>query len=254
MIIDTHAHLYYPELKNNIGNILENAFNLGVEKIIVPAVDLKSADEIMNLTSKYKEIYAAVGFHPGDIKNSELNELKFLDDYLGEEKVVAIGEIGLDYYWDKSQIGKQKSFFQSQLEIAVARNLPVVIHTRDSVDDAIEIIKKHNSYSLTGQFHCFAGNENNLIDVLNMNGFYVSYCGNVTFKNFREMNLLKNTPVNRLLFETDSPFLTPVPFRGKTNQPAYVVHTIEKISHILGADLDVLKQIVYSNTVNLFKL
>ncbi len=254
MIIDTHAHLYYPELKNNIGNILENAFNSGVEKIIVPAVDLKSADEIMNLTSKYKEIYAAVGFHPGDIKNSELNELKFLDDYLGEEKVVAVGEIGLDYYWDKSQIGKQKSFFQSQLEIAVARNLPVVIHTRDSVDDAIEIIKKLNSDSLTGQFHCFAGNENNLKDVLNMNGFFVSYCGNVTFKNFREMNLLKNTPVNRLLFETDSPFLTPVPFRGKTNQPAYVIHTIEKISQILGVDLNVLKQIVYSNTVTLFNL
>jgi TatD DNase family protein len=254
MIIDSHAHLYYPELKENIENILENAAVSGVEKIIVPAVDLKSAGEIMNLCSKYKEIYAAVGFHPGDIKNTDLSELKYLDDYLNEEKVVAVGEIGLDYYWDKSQIEKQKVFFKEQLEIAVSRNLPVIIHTRDSVDDAVAVIKKMNSDSLKGQFHCFDGDENNLNDILGMQNFFVSYCGNVTFKNFRELNLLKNTPVNRLLFETDSPFLTPVPFRGKPNQPAYVIHTIEKISQILNMDLHNLKQIVYNNTLTLFNL
>lgn len=254
MIIDTHAHLYYPELKDNIENILENARKSGVEKIIVPAVDLNSADVILSLASKYKEIYAAVGFHPGDIKNAELNELKFLDDYLNEEKVVAVGEIGLDYYWDKSQADKQKTFFKEQLEIAIDRNLPVVIHTRDSVDDAVSIIKNMSSDSLKGQFHCFAGNENSLNDILEMKNFFVSYCGNVTFKNFRELNLLKNTPVNRLLFETDSPFLTPVPFRGKINQPAYVVHTIDKISQILNVELSVMKEKVYNNTITLFKL
>ncbi|MBN1634581.1 MAG: TatD family hydrolase [Ignavibacteria bacterium] len=253
MIIDTHAHLYYPDLYDNIEKIIEKSSENGVKKIIVPAVDLKSAEIILKMTVRFDEIYAAVGFHPGDLKGYNINDLKYLENYAKEEKVMAIGEIGLDYYWDKSEIEKQKMFFSVQLEIAKDFNLPVIIHTRESVDDAVEIVVKKKTKLLKGQFHCFSGNLQNLKSVLELDDFYVSYCGNLTYKNFKDINIIKNTPKERLLFETDSPFLPPVPFRGKINQPGYLIHTIEKLSDILEVKSDELIKIVYNNTLNLFK-
>lgn len=254
MIIDTHAHLYYPELSAHIEEILESSSEKDVKKIIVPAVDLKTAETVLKMTVNYNEIYAAIGFHPGDLKDYDVTDLKYLENYLKEDKVVAVGEIGLDYYWDTSEIKKQKMFFSEQLEIAKEFDLPVIIHTRESVDDAIQIVNEKNPQSLKGQFHCFSGNYQNLKNILELKNFYVSYCGNVTYKNYKALDIITKTPKERLLFETDSPFLPPVPFRGKINKPGYLIHTIEKISEILKVKSDELIKIVYNNTLNLFKL
>lgn len=254
MIIDTHAHLYYPELSDNIEEILKSSSEKGIKKIIVPAVDLKTAETVLKMTVNYDEIYAAIGFHPGDLKDYDVTDLKYLENYLKEDKVVAVGEIGLDYYWDTSEIKKQKMFFSEQLEVAKEFDLPVIIHTRESVDDAIQIIYEKNPQSLRGQFHCFSGNNENLSKILEFKNFYISFCGNVTYKNFKDTGIVKNTPKERILFETDSPFLPPVPFRGKINKPGYLIHTINKISEIQQVDSADLIKIVYNNTLNLFKL
>lgn len=252
MIIDTHAHLYYPELKDKLDEIIERGISIGIEKIIIPAVEIKTSEEILDISEKHKIIYAAVGIHPTEVKNSKRDELKVLEKLLQHKKVVAIGEIGLDYYWDKDNIDEQKHFFIEQINIAKSYNLPIIIHTRNSIEDAINIISKELDSKVKGQFHCFSGNIDNLNKVLSLNNFYISFCGNITYKNNKSSNLLKTIPYNKLLFETDSPFMTPVPIKNKTNEPANIIHTIKKISELTGVKYDDLIQIVNNNTYTLF--
>ena len=253
MIIDTHAHLYYENLLTDIDGILERAFKSGVERIIVPAVDLKTSEIIMGLADKFEMIYAAVGFHPCDIKEKNIGDIKFLEDFIKHEKTVAIGEIGLDYFWDKTYNELQKDFFRAQVELAANSGLPIIIHTRDSIKDAIEILKLTNMANLSGQFHCFSGDEEDLEKVLAFKNFYISYCGNVTYKKFSAINVVEKTPAEKLLAETDSPFLTPEPFRGKNNEPSRVIYSIRKISEIKKMDFDILKERLFENTKTLFK-
>ncbi|MGV8017571.1 MAG: TatD family hydrolase [Ignavibacteria bacterium] len=231
MIIDTHAHFYFPEILDNIDEIIDNAANAGVDKIIIPAVDLRTCDVILELTSKYEMLYAALGFHPGDIKDMDESEFHKLETLLKENKVVGIGETGLDYYWDKTYIEKQKEFFSIHLELAVKHCLPVIIHTRDSVADSIEITDVYRG-KVRAQFHCFSGTEDELEKIISCESFFVSYCGNITYKKFADLGLVEKTPAEKMLSETDSPFLAPMPHRGKKNQPAYVVDTIKKISKV----------------------
>ncbi len=251
MIIDTHAHLYYPDIKDRIEEILENAVTNGITKIIAPAIDLKTSEEILGLASKYEMIYAAIGFHPSDIPGLTDKDFETLESLLKEEKVVAIGETGLDYYWDVTYKDKQIDFFKRHLELSAKYNMPVIIHTRDSVKDAIKIIKE-SKLKVNGQFHCFSGDETDLKEVLDMETYFVSFCGNITYKNFEALDLVRQTPINKLLAETDSPFLTPVPHRGKKNEPAFVKHTIEKIAHIKNIPYETLISHLEINTRNLF--
>lgn len=252
MIIDTHAHLYYPELSENIEEIIDNSLKAGIEKIFVPAIDLKTADKILELSRKHDMIYAILGFHPCDIAELTEKDFQILEKYLSEDKVVGIGETGLDYYWDKTHKDKQIDFFKRHLELSEKHNLPVVIHTRDSIKDAIKIISE-SKHKCSGQFHCFSGNQNDLNDVLNFESYFISFCGNITYKNFDDVDLARSAPLDKLLAETDSPFLTPVPHRGKKNQPAFVVNTIKKISEIKNIDIKILEENLESNTRRLFK-
>lgn len=254
MIIDTHAHLYYKELSDNLKFIIDNAFENGIDKIIIPAVDLKTSEEILNMCDKYEPLYAAVGIHPSEVNNFKLSELKYIEEFSFHSKVVGIGEIGLDYYWDRSFVKEQKLFFNELIELANSRNLPFIIHTRDSVEDAIDIIKDRYKEGVTsGQFHCFSGNMNQMKKILELKNFFLSFCGNITYKNYKDYSLIEYIPLENLLFETDSPFLTPVPHRGEKNQPAFIINTIEKIADIKKIDVDKLKEIIYQNTVSLFK-
>jgi TatD DNase family protein len=253
MIIDCHAHLYYDELLKDIDNVLKRADESGVVKIIIPAVDIKTSEKILLLAEKYNQIYAAVGFHPCNIKGFTISDLKFIESLLSHSKVVAIGEIGLDYYWDKTNLDFQKAFFSEQIEMAKTSGLPIIVHTRDSSKDAIEMISVSMNENLAGQFHCFSGDENDLDKILSLNNFYVSFCGNITFKKFSGRNLIELTPVERMLAETDSPFLSPEPFRGKTNEPSRVVHTLKKIAEIKNCDYEILENSIYNNTIELFK-
>lgn len=252
MIIDTHAHLYYPELKNNLDEIIERGISNGIEKIIIPAVDIKTSEEILNITEKYNVIYAAIGIHPTEVKNSKRENIKLIEKLLNHKKIVAIGEIGLDYYWDKDNIDEQKHFFIEQINIAKSYNLPIIIHTRNSIEDAINIINNELESKVKGQFHCFSGNIDNLNKVLSLKNFYISFCGNITYKNNKSANLFKTIPISKLLFETDSPFMTPVPIKNKINEPANIIHTIKRISELTGVKYNDLIQIVNNNTYTLF--
>ena len=252
MIIDTHAHLFYDNIIAVLDEILERASNIGITKIIIPAVDLKSSEKILKLTEKYDMLYGAVGFHPCDIKENNISEIKELEQFTGNKKIVAIGEIGLDYYWDKTYTKKQIAFFTEQIEFAKDVNLPVIIHTRDSIDDAIDIVKTKQSDKLKGQFHCFSGTIKQLYEIIDINNIYISYCGNITFKKYTDIEIIKETPFDRLLAETDSPYLTPEPFRGKQNEPSRIIYTLEKIASIKEIEKEELLEMIYSNTLNLF--
>lgn len=252
MIIDTHAHLYYPEIINDLDNILLRAKDNGVEKVIVPAIDLETSKTIIDLSEKFEMIYCALGIHPCEVKKNELNVIDEIEKLLNHEKVVAIGETGLDYYWDISDVEKQKIFFRHQIQLAKDHNLPVIIHTRDSVNDAIEIVKTNYDERLRGQFHCFSGNENHLTDLMSLNNFYISFCGNITYKNFAEIDVIKKAPLDKILSETDSPFLPPVPYRGKKNEPSYIIHTLKKISELKEISYPDMLSTIYKGAKNVF--
>ena len=251
MIIDTHAHLYFPELADRIDEVIENALEAGVGKIIVPAVDLETAEKILGFSVKYDMVYAVLGFHPCDVQKLSEKDFQTLEQMLKENKVVGIGETGLDFYWDKTYKDKQIDFFKRHLELSSKLNLPVVIHTRSSIHDAINIIKD-SPYKCKGQFHCFSGDEHDLQEVLKFESYFVSFCGNITYKNFDALNVLRETPSEKLLSETDSPFLTPVPYRGSKNQPSYIINTIKKIAEVKQLDNSALENQLEINARNLF--
>lgn len=252
MIIDTHAHLYYENIVGDIENILKRAADNGVEKVLVPAVDIPTSLKIIELAERHEMIYGAAGFHPCDISKAETRDIDEMAKLLDHEKIIAIGETGLDYYWDKTNIDKQKDFFRLQIELAKDKKLPVIIHTRDSIKDAIEMVKSNFDESLSGQFHCFSGDTEDLKEVTAMDNFYVSFCGNITYKKYPALDAVKEAPLERLLSETDSPFLTPMPNRGKNNEPANIVYTIKKIAEVKEINEEELKEKLYNNAKNFY--
>lgn len=252
MIIDTHAHLFYEEIKKEIDEVIERAKQQSIEKIIVPAIDIETSEEILKMADDHEMIFAAVGFHPSEITKKELSDVKTIEELTSHKKVVAIGEIGLDYYWDKTFINEQKTFFREQIELAKDKGLPIIIHTRSSIKDALEIVKESYDKNLSGQFHCFSGDVSDIKEISKFDNFYISFCGNITFKNFKHKELIINTPVERLLSETDSPFLTPEPFRGKRNEPSRIVYTIKKIAELKNMKYDEIENILYKNAERLF--
>lgn len=252
MIVDTHCHLYYEELVSNIENILEISKNNDLEYIIVPAVDIQTSESVIALSDKYPMIYAVIGIHPCDIKDNEETILDKIAIMRKHNKVIGIGETGLDFYWEKENIEKQKDFFRMQIRLAKEFNLPVIVHSRDSIKDTIKIIKEEYNDKIYFQMHCFSGELSDASELLELNKIYFSFCGNITFKNYKGEDVVKSIPVERLLFETDSPFLTPVPFRGKTNFPYHIIHTIKKISEIKNIEENHLKSIVRENTKQIY--
>jgi TatD DNase family protein len=252
MIVDTHCHLYYDELNKNLEDTISKSEKAGIEKIIVPAVDLETSIQVTEMSEIYPMLYAVIGIHPCDIKDSNADVFEKLIPLFENKKVIGIGETGLDYYWDKSETEKQKEFFIHQLRLGKKYNLPVVVHSRDSVADAIKIIKSEYSETLKIQMHCFSGNIEETNQLLELENIYFSFCGNVTFKNFHDFDIVRLIPVDRLLFETDSPFLTPMPFRGKTNFPYHIIHTINKISTIKNTPENELIDTVRENTKRFF--
>jgi TatD DNase family protein len=254
MIIDTHAHLYYDDILNNIYEILKRAEDAGVEKIIAPAVDYKTSLQLLELTAKYPMVYAALGIHPTDVNKYEYSELERIEKLFGNDKVVGIGETGLDYYWDTSYNDKQKEFFRLHIEIAKAKELPVIIHTRNSIDDAIQVVKENYSEKLKGQFHCFDGTTEQLDKVMELKTFYISFTGNITYKKYTFAETVTKAPIDKILSETDSPFLSPLPYRGKPNEPAYIVNTIKKVAELKKVSEEEMKKHLRENVNALFRI
>lgn len=252
MFVDTHAHLFYENFKDDLDEVISRAKENGVDYILVPATDLKTAEETLNLCEKYDFIYAAVGIHPHDTKNWDDNLLIEIEKLAKHPKVVAIGEIGLDYYYDFSPKTQQIKAFKSQLDLAVRLELPVIIHNRDSDEDMMEIISSYCSTGLKAQFHCYNASLNDAVEYMKMNHF-ISFTGNITFKKSEDLrNILKHIDLNHLLLETDSPFMTPVPHRGKRNEPAYVKYVAEKVAEVHNTTAEDIASITSLNAFRMF--
>jgi len=252
MFVDTHAHLFYENFKDDLDEVILRAKENGVDYILVPATDLITAEETLKLCDKYDFIFAAVGIHPHDTKNWDDSLLQQIEKLAAHPKVVAIGEIGLDYYYDFSPKTQQIKAFKSQLDLAIKLELPVIIHNRDSDEDMMEIISSYCSTGLKAQFHCFNASLNDAIEYMKMSHF-ISFTGNITFKKSEELrNILKHIDLNHLLLETDSPFMTPVPHRGKRNEPAFVKYVADKIAEVHNITTDEVARITSLNAFRIF--
>jgi len=255
-MIDTHAHLSDQTFEGRLDRVVRSAKNVGVERIIVPSVDLEDATKVKDIARQYKGVYALVGVHPEKVINDL--DFKFRDDEMmrlikNDEKVVGIGEIGLDFYWDKQKKTRKRQveLFKKQLELAVVMDLPVVIHMRDAEEEVTEVIQ---SLEITprGQFHCWSGGENFLKLVLDK-GFYVSFAGNVTYKkNEALVDLVRQTPLERLILETDSPYLAPRELRGEMNQPKNVRIVASFLASLYEKSVEKINEITSKNALELF--
>ena len=267
MYIDSHAHLFYEDFKHDIDEVLRRAQDAGVEACIVPGTTLETSRESIELAEKYSCVYACVGFHPHEASKATDRDLSEIETLSAEKKVVGIGEIGLDFHYDFSPRETQERVFNHQIDIAARKNLPVVVHTRESMDRTLEIVTgsvaKHAGWksgtavngSLAGRgvFHCFTGTADDAGKLFGL-GFYVSYPGIVTFKNSPVLSTLKAIGTKNIMLETDSPYLAPVPFRGKRNEPANVVHVANKIAEFLNTEPSQVGVVTSKNTRVLFNL
>lgn len=267
MFIDTHAHLVAPEFNDDRDGVIERAREAGVEAIVVPGTDLQSSREAVALAEKHDFIYACVGVHPHEAMKGDAVTLREIERLSQHKKVVAIGEIGLDFHYDFSPREKQLEVFSRQLEIAVRRNLPVVIHTRESISEAIRTIQetlRGNSYwrmdqtppysrfpAPKGVFHCFSGDGATAWELLNM-GFFVSFPGIVTFKNSNVTEAVQKVGIDHLMLETDSPYMAPMPLRGKRNEPANLRLIAEKIAELCESTVDDVARSARYNAKKLF--
>ena len=208
MFIDTHSHLFYPNFAEDIDEVIERAKSSGVDYIIVPATDIETAKQTLALADKYEMVYAEVGIHPHETKDWKNEDLKIIEDLARHKKVVAIGEIGLDYYYDFSPKEKQIEAFRSQIELALKLDLPIVVHNRESDEDVMRIVKEYCNSGLRGQFHCFNGSLSDARDLIRMK-YLVSFVGNITFKKADSLReIVSNIRLHHIMLETDSPFMT----------------------------------------------
>ena len=250
-MIDSHCHLNDPKLLIDLAGVIERARVAGVESFIVPGYDLVSSETAVSIASTNEGVYALVGIHPHDAITYSKEVENRLEELLGYDKVVGLGEIGLDYHYDNSPREKQREVFIRQLELAKKVGKPVVIHSREAFLETFELIRDHGK-GLKGVFHCFSGSYESAMRVIKELGFYISIAGPVTFKNAKEpLEVAARIPLEYLLIETDCPYLAPHPFRGKQNEPAYLPYIAERISEVRG--LDIIEATVL-NTKRLFGL
>jgi TatD DNase family protein len=252
MFIDTHAHLFYPNFDGELDEIISRAKQNGIDYILVPATDIKTAEQVIELTEKYDMVYGAVGVHPHDTKDWTSTLISKIENLAKNKKIVAIGEIGLDYYYDFSPKEKQIDAFKTQIELALKLDMPVIIHNRDSDEDVMEIVRSYCGAGLKAQFHCFNGSLENAMELVGMN-YMISFTGNITFKKSDELRrIVQHIPPENILLETDSPFMTPVPHRGKRNEPSYVKYIAEQIAELHKLRLQDVAKITSFNAFKIF--
>lgn len=250
-LIDTHAHLEDKKFANDRYQVIERAKQEGIQTIINIGSDLITSKQSIELSKKYDFIYATVGIHPHDAAKFNDNAYESFLELTKNEKVVGIGEIGLDYYRDLSPRPIQQNVFRQFIRLAKTTNLPIIVHDRESHSDILKILKEEETDEVGGVLHSFSGDVNMLKEVIDL-GFYISISGVVTYSDSLS-KIVKLIPHERLLIETDCPYLTPVPYRGKRNEPAYLKHTAEKVSQILGITTEEIANITTSNTDRIFK-
>jgi len=246
-MVDTHCHLFFDELYFKIDEVIDNAIANGVNYLICPATNLETAKQSIEIAERFENVYAAVGIHPHDTSDFDDNKLIEIEKLLQHPKVVAVGEIGLDYYYDYSPKDKQHFAFREQIKLAKDHDLPIIIHNRDSSEDLMKIFESEVDGKLIGQFHCFDGDLDMARRIVELRSF-ISFTGNITYpKNEELRKLIKRIELENLLLETDSPFMSPVPFRGKRNSPANLKYIAEKIAEVHELRIeDVIQSTNYS--------
>jgi TatD DNase family protein len=256
VLIDSHAHIQGNEYDGEVEAVIERARGAGVEKIIAVggAGDMSSNTDAIALADSFPDIYATVGMHPHDAKDVGTEELRALSELTAHPKVVAVGETGLDYYYNHSPRDMQRRVFSQFIRIARQTGLPIVVHERDATKDAAELLRSEGAGELRGVIHCFTGNYEAACAYLDL-GLYLSFTGIITFKNAESLrDVVRKVPLEHMLIETDSPFLTPVPHRGKRNEPAYVRFVAETVAIVRGISLEQVARITSANAQNLFEI
>lgn len=254
MLIDTHAHLDSPKYDNDREDVITRAQEAGVRMIINIGFNRETIPTTLALAERYDFIYAAVGWHPVDSIDMKEGDLAWIESLCAQEKVIAIGEIGLDYHWDTSPKEVQHRVFREQLRLARKVGLPVVIHNRDAHEDIVRILQEEKAEEIGGVMHCFSGSWETAKACLDMN-FYISFGGPVTFKNARvPKEVLAKVPLDRLLIETDAPYLSPEPYRGKRNESSYVAYVAQAAAEIRGLDREELEKTTCQNALNCFRI
>lgn len=252
MLIDTHAHINVEQFDEDREQVIERALDAGVTRIVNIGYNRETIPSSLKLAEEYDFIYSTVGWYPQDAINMEEGDLEWLESLCSHPKVVAIGEIGLDYYWDTSPKELQQQIFREQIRLARRMNLPIVIHNREAHGDVVRILKEENAAEVGGIMHCFSGSWEIAKQCLDMN-FYISFGGPITFKNaVRPKEVLAKVPLDRLLIETDCPYLTPHPYRGKRNEPAYVRYVAEAAAEIKGIEMEEIARITTENVFQVF--
>lgn len=254
MLVDTHCHLDFNSFEEDRDEMIDRAVAAGVRKMIVPAVDLEEIPRVLALAEKYQWVYAAVGVHPNSTANLPANWLEQLRDYAAHHKVVAIGEIGLDYYWDKVAKETQHHTFAAQLELAFDLELPVIIHNRDASADVLSHLRDCSLKEIdkAGVLHSFMGDWDTAVDAVEL-GYFLGFTGPITYKKNDELReIAKEMPLDRLVVETDAPFLAPQAKRGQRNEPAYVSYINEFIAELRGLSPDMMANMTTENAACLF--
>ena len=253
-LVDTHTHLYLDQFNNDLELVMQRAFEIGVEKFIFPAIDSSYSKKMLDIKNKYPDnIFLMSGLHPVYVKENYKEELEKVSLSLKNHKFIAIGEIGIDLYWDKTFLKQQQDAFEYQIRLAIANDLPIVIHSRESFDEIFEILDNENCKKLRGVFHCFTGSMNQAKRAIDL-GFKLGIGGVVTFKNGGLDKFIDQINLENIVLETDSPYLAPVPYRGKRNESYYIKYVLNKLSEIYNISETKIAEITNQNSIDLFKL
>lgn len=252
MYFDTHAHLNADQYQEDLQEVIDRALAEGISRIVVVGFDRPTIKKAMELAEQFEFIYASVGWHPVDAIDMKDEDLVWIEELAGHPKVVALGEMGLDYYWDKSPKDIQKQVFRRQIQLAKKVKLPIIIHNRDATADIVEILREEGANEVGGIMHCFSGSPEIAKECVEMN-FYISLGGPVTFKNARKpKEVAAAIPLDKLLIETDCPYLAPHPYRGKRNEPSYVKLVAEQIAEIKQISIEEVASVTTENAKKLF--
>ncbi len=253
MFIDTHTHIYLPHFSADFGFMMFKAKQAGVEKILLPNIDRSTVKDMLFCAGSYPgRVHCMIGLHPGSVKHNYIDELGYLETFLKTDAFVAVGEIGIDLYWDDTYKHQQIDAFRTQCEWAAGKNLPVSIHSRSATEEVIKQLTSMQKIP-NGVFHCFEGNKMQAKEVIDL-GFLIGVGGNVTFKNSPLPNVLKHLDPAKLVLETDAPFLAPHPFRGKRNEPALIRVTAQKLAEIYSVPLEFIAETTKKNAIECFNL
>ncbi len=255
MFIDTHTHLYLENFNHDRKEIIENAISQGVTKMVLPNIDSGTVNDLKTICKKFPEnLYPLIGLHPTSVKNNFETELQMVVSELNTETYYGIGETGIDLYWDKTFFEFQKKAFEFQIKLSIEYQLPIIIHARESIDEIFDILSMYKGENLNGIFHAFTGTSEQAYFIINELGFKLGIGGIATFKNSGLDKVIQQISLENMVLETDSPFLAPVPYRGKRNESGYILLIAEKIAQIHNCSLEDVAEITSANAMKLFHI